>query len=292
MMRIIVTGAAGFVGSRVANLLRRKGHQVWAPYRSLAPRHGTPVYCDLTSPWDVGQLVDEARPDAIVHLAGAPEVSEWGPRTTIANVLTTHNLLDKAPEGCRFVLASSASVYGEVVPGREDGPATPVSAYGAAKLAAEHLVRAFHARGKINGACLRPVAIVGEGAKHGLLPDLVRKLRDDAPELALFGPAPGSVKPFVHVDDAADAFAWAAARPDGPIVMNVANEDVLAVSQVAAIAMEETGTVKPIVWGDNFPGDVRRVEASTAIAARAGWEAALTSERAVRLAIRGIACSA
>jgi UDP-glucuronate 4-epimerase len=116
---------------------------------------------------DLLPLLDEA--GAVFHLAARPGVREsWGrsyEHYNRQNVLATQRLLDactrKPPR--RLVYASSSSIYGEMPghPVREDEPARPISPYGVTKLAAEHLVMAYHRSHGIPAVSLRYFTVYG-----------------------------------------------------------------------------------------------------------------------------------
>lgn len=307
-MRVLVTGGGGFIGACVA--WRFSGdegrcHEVVSarscdeklpllkmPFRELA--------CDITNKEEVRSLLGCYQPDVICHLAAIPTVKEdiaHPCRITEVNVLGTHYLLQYAPRGCRFLLASSATVYGNQTSvesrAHENDQLHPNSVYGATKIAAEALVEAYTSQHRVLGMSLRLVATVGAGANHGLIPDIIRKLQSDAPNLHLLGDAPGSCKPYLYVDDAAEAFYYFATLTypvPGPA--NICPRDSLTVEEVATIVMEETGIRKPIVWeGEqaNWPGDNRQVHVSPRVAAQLHFRLRYDYSRdAVREAVRDI----
>lgn len=144
-MRILVTGARGFVGAHLARLLEARGDEVTGLDRSEAD------VADLAA---VSALVASSRPEAVVHLAARPHVgrSHGEPVAVFqTNVLGTVSVLEAvrqhAPEA-RVVLASSADVYGVVpiqeLPISEEAAIAPASPYGASKAAAEGVALQYH----------------------------------------------------------------------------------------------------------------------------------------------------
>jgi UDP-glucose 4-epimerase len=221
--------------------------------------------------------------DVVFHLAAdssARSAAGHATRVVRSNVLGTQELLNSCKEGARFVLASSASVYGEFssdvsLPAREDEGTSPRSPYAASKLAAEAVVRAHTLAGRVAGVSLRLVACAGEGATHGLVRDLHRKLRGPSETLDLFGEAPGSVKPILYAPDAARAllhFGLDKAGLAGPV--NVAPWDSVSVASAALAATEALGVRKPVRWLGReslWAGDDPEVHVSNVLARRHGW---------------------
>lgn len=142
-MRVMVTGAAGYIGMPLAQKLKNSGHEVVAIDLG---RNATNGMVDV----DIRQIGPEffSGIDAIIHLAGISFAPEWSDTDDVIfdfNVIGTHHLVERAQEAGvrRFVLACSASIF-ESVAGQEarvETPAFPISAYGKSKIAAEYILR-------------------------------------------------------------------------------------------------------------------------------------------------------
>ena len=170
-MAIVVTGAAGFIGSNLVGFLREAGRGVVAIDRRDQPALPglTRVKADLSLP---GDAVDAALRDAdmVLHLAGCPGVRDRSPdvgwRRHRDNVLAAQRVLDNTPPGTMVVLASSSSVYGgsDGSACREEQPVRPRGGYATSKVEAERLCAARVAAGGTVVAA-RLFTVAGEGQR-------------------------------------------------------------------------------------------------------------------------------
>ncbi len=290
---VLITGASGFIGRHVVEKFRSEGvERILAITRDEEQRltllqfgNVFPICGDLKQFAFIRAVTYGYKPDTIVHLAANPIVRQDDsvPPAQIIddNVSITQNLLACAPAGCRFVNASSATVYGKNACGGPIGASEtrelrPNSVYGATKAASEHLVSAYSEMGNVRGINLRLVANVGPGATHGVVKDIIAKLRSDNPNLELLGDAPGSRKPFIHVSDTAKAFWLAASEERWAKIrnVNISSESLLDVKHLAEIVMEELGILKPMKWlgeSANWKGDNRLVRLDCARSRALKW---------------------
>jgi nucleoside-diphosphate-sugar epimerase len=198
-VRVLVTGATGFVASHLCPALARDGHEVLAlgHDRSRLPIGDgiEPVEHDLV------QATAFPEAEAIVHLAQANVRFPDGARDLFAvNTASTAALLDHARRtgAEHFVLASSASVYGfGDAPFPEDAPAQASDFYSATKIAAERLVTAYESL--LRTTILRLVAPYGPGQRGRLIPSLVARVRAGQPITLNDGGRP-RLNP-IYVDD-------------------------------------------------------------------------------------------
>lgn len=300
MKRVLVTGG-GFIGGRLYHHLLEHHKEieklVFVRGNGICGEcWGSPrvevIYMDLSNRKNVLEELQRYKFDTVFHTAGIARVS--APLTDIfsANLQTTTNLLD-CVEGARFVFTSSSTVYGNGharIDFDEYDKLQPTSAYGASKVACESFIDAYTRLGRINGVSLRLCANVGPGATHGLLKDLIAKVKSDSPTLELFGNAPGSIKPFIHVDDTVRAMIWFAEENHKGGAYNVSTKDTLTVAQVADLVMEELGVKKEKVWlGDEstWAGDNKEFSLCNKKLNRAGFRLQHnTSKAAVIQAIK------
>lgn len=219
-MRILVTGAAGFVGSRLACVLATRGHHVTGTFINRASELGG-VHLrevDLLDEPALRRVVEESDPEVVIHLAGLSHVGEsWKAPDKYfrVNVLGTENLQRTIGER-RLIFASSAEVYG-IVPGDrqpigEDTPLAPRSPYALTKAAAERLVLLS------NATVVRSFNILGPGqAQCFALPAFAEQLcdiqRGDCEAVVRVGNL-SARRDFLHLDDAVEGYCAVVERGD------------------------------------------------------------------------------
>ena len=164
-LRVLLTGAAGVLGGRLAPLLREQRYAVVAAWRaSAAPPGGESVPLDLLDPAAVEGALDSARPDAVLHAAALvePDICERQPERAFAlNTDASARLASScARRGVKLVLISTDLVFSDADNARDEAAQPhPVSVYGRSKRAAEQAVLAADRR----HAVARVALVVGRG---------------------------------------------------------------------------------------------------------------------------------
>jgi nucleoside-diphosphate-sugar epimerase len=186
-MRILVTGAYGFIGSKIVEKLCAMGHSVSTldnseTYGVISPEDLKKLYDYRQRNWsdihrvggDVTRNLDlltafRSRPDYVIHLASYPraKIVNADPMIGVHNIIGgTVNLLwhcEKMPVK-KFVFVSSSMIYGHFSDGtKEDADSKPNNLYGEAKLTAERFVKHYHNQYKVNYAVVRPSGVYGPG---------------------------------------------------------------------------------------------------------------------------------
>ncbi|NKZ06921.1 NAD-dependent epimerase/dehydratase family protein [Actinomadura latina] len=279
-MRILVTGAAGYIGYAVGRRLVAAGHEVDGLVRRDAELPGgvRAVRGDL--------LVPDGLPrgpyDGVCHLAALTRVRESFERPLryfAANVQGTVNLLE-AVAADRIVFGSTAAVYGtpERQPIPETAATAPASPYGASKLAAEQAVR-YHARtGAAGAVVLRTFNVAGsvdgriDPDETRLIPKALAVAAGRAPHIDINGDGL-AVREYLHVDDLAAAYVRAleAVRPGEDRVYNVGSGIGTAVHEVVAAVGRATRRPVPARRRPARPEAPVLVCDATAIRAELGW---------------------
>jgi nucleoside-diphosphate-sugar epimerase len=298
-MRIVVTGAAGFIGSTVALRAAAAGHEVVAvdallggPYPAAVKRQrfdelaATGLKCvqvDLRE-CDVAGLIGRA--DAVINEAAMPgQAVSWSdfPLYSSCNVNVVQRLAAAcADAGTRLVQVSTSSVYGREAVGDESLPIRPVSPYGVTKAAAEQLVAAYVREHALNAVVLRYFSVYGPGQRPDMAYHLFCEAMLDGRTLTVFGDGRQS-RSNTFVDDIAGATLAALDRGLPGEVLNIAGGEGIELLTALAVLADELGAEPRIEWAAAQTGD-QRVTAGIAERAAAvlGWRPAVSAEDGLR----------
>ncbi len=238
-MRVVVTGAAGFVGSHLCDELVARGHEVVGidaftrfyarglKEQNVAVLRRAPAFTLLErNLLDRPGLADAlAGADAVCHLAGRPGVRGGAPVLFEAgNVRTTEAVIHSAARAGvrRILLASSSSVYGPAArPVREDGPLRPLSPYARSKRRAELVARRLARRHGLDLVTLRYFTVYGPRQRPDMAFARFLRAALHGGEMPLLGDG-FQTRDFTYVGDAVEASALALERARPGAVYNIA----------------------------------------------------------------------
>jgi UDP-glucose 4-epimerase len=307
---VLVTGAAGFIGSHLVDRLLGLGHPVLGVDNMALGRCENLVNASKSKEFVFQELDinDYAIFEGFLHSSAAPIETVWHmaansdipagvmkPEVDLSRTfMTTFHVLKamdnlKIPQLC---FASTSAIYGDLdkVLTEETGPLFPISNYGAMKLGSEGIISAALERYLKRVWIFRFPNVVGGRATHGAIHDFLRKLKQDPSELEVLGDGTQE-KPYLHVNELLDAmlhlFNKAQDRlncfniaPDGSAttVRFIAETVVKAVSPGAKIRY--TGGSR------GWVGDVPKFAYSIDKVKALGWKPAMTSNEAVERAVR------
>ena len=297
----VITGGAGFIGSYIAEKLVENGtdtkvidNLVTGKKENLSKCFDQDNFSFLE--YDLGNLdgIEDhlSNVDILFHFAADPEVRTGYSKPEDSfeqNIVNTFNLLQKIKQSKikKIVFASSSSVYGDakIIPTNEEyGPLSPISHYGASKLACEAMVSSFCHNYNIEGVILRPANVIGLRGRHGLIWDLVHKLKINQDELELLGDGK-QTKSFIHISDAIDGIFFSLNNLQDKVeVFNLGSEDSVEIMDVAKIVCKNMGLNEikinltgGVDDGRGWKGDIRIAHLDITKLKNSGWIPKLSS---------------
>ena len=191
-MRILITGASGFIGRYLSAFALSQGHEVTGTYLAESelsardiPRDGIRwVPLDMQDPARIGEVLSESRPDAVFHLAAQAYAKKaWNDpldtfRTNVLGTISLYEALRKNPPREGTLLAASASAYGipKELPIREDAPLNPTNPYGVSKACQELLSQQYSLNFDLRIVRARLFGTTGPGKTGDALNDFARQV--------------------------------------------------------------------------------------------------------------------
>lgn len=273
-MKILVTGAAGFIGSHLAERLSDLDHEVigldcFTDYYSpqlkqlnaadLAEK-GIPIYkLDLFSD-DLTTAVNDV--DFIFHLAAQPGISATTPYKTYVrnNLHATYNLIEAAKKQTSlkcFVNIATSSIYGKYATSSEETPPQPTSHYGVTKLAAEQLVLSYQREKRFPACSLRIFSVLGPRERpEKLYTKLIRAMLLDEP-FPLFEGSLDHSRSYTAVPDIVDGFVAVLNQPEKAIgeIFNIGSDKEITTREGIAIVEKIMGKEATFDMKPKRPGD-------------------------------------
>ncbi|HKR64822.1 MAG TPA: NAD-dependent epimerase/dehydratase family protein [Thermoanaerobaculia bacterium] len=309
-MRILVTGAAGFIAANLTPRLLNRGDVVagidnfFLGKREHLPAHPNFTFheFDLLELDPLIKVMEEFRPDRIWHLAANSDIS-YGTKYTDFDLkggtLVTYNVLEAMRRSGvkEIVFSSSGAIYGEptIMPTPENyGPILPISLYAATKVACETLITAFTHNYDMQCWIYRFGNVVGPKPTHGVIYDFVRRLLADPTRLTVLGDGT-QAKPYIYVEDCLDGMEFGVANAREHVnVYNLSVEDQTSVRQITDWTIETMGIDRASIdvqYGEGprgWRGDVPQVKLDTRRMTALGWKPTLSSHEAVRKTIEDV----
>jgi UDP-glucose 4-epimerase len=285
-MNVLVTGAAGFIGSHLCGRLLDRGTRVTgldcftdyyprpikeANVATLTGRPGFSFVETTIQGADLARLLDGVT--HVFHLAAQAGVRKsWGRDFqvyTVNNIEATQVLL----EACvgrpidRLVYASSSSVYGDraTIPMREDALPQPVSPYGVTKLAAEQLCHLYVVNHGVPATSMRYFTVYGPRQRPDMgFHKFLRAVLQGKP-ISVFGDGE-QTRDFTYVDDAVSATIAASERGVPGRAYNIGGGSRVTVNQIVEMIGQVTGRAVRVERGPAQKGDMRDTYADTSLA--------------------------
>ncbi len=310
--KIFVTGGAGFIGSHVVDRLVPQGYEVTC-YDNLSNGHREYVAQHIGKKnfqFIEADVLDSDRlaaamkgHDLVWHLAANTDIIGGAeqPRRDLRDcVMGTFNVLEamRANRILPILFSSTGAVYGEIcrdlAVGESAGPLLPVSTYAAGKIGSEAFISAFCSLYGLRGWMFRFGNVIGGRMTHGVIFDFLRKLRENPRELLIRGDG-RQEKNYFLVEECIEGMAYAfrtiPMTDEKPCdLFNLGTDSVSKVVDIAEIVKTEMqlAGARVLIEGTRraWPGDQPRVHITVDRMRELGWNARLTSDEAVRIAVR------
>ncbi|HIE10318.1 MAG TPA: NAD-dependent epimerase/dehydratase family protein [Kiritimatiellae bacterium] len=310
--RIFVSGGAGFIGSHLVDILVSQGYEVTA-YDNLSNGRmefiernvGKPNFTFIRADMlDRARLIEAVRGhDLVWHLAANTDIigSHERPVRDLRDcVEATFNMVEAMRQcGIRdIVFSSTGAVYGSLCEERavsEDaGPLCPISGYAAGKIGSEAFICCYCHMYGLRGRIFRFGNVIGARMTHGVIYDFINRLRESPHRLLIRGDG-RQEKNYFLVEECIEGMAFGLLNAEldegNPCeIFNLGTDSVTPVTKIAQIVTEEMGlkNTRIVIEGTPraWPGDQPRVHITVEKINRLGWKARLSSDEAVRTAVR------
>lgn len=302
---VLLTGAAGFIGSNMAELLV-KGNTVigidnFANVDDRFIRHLYKHENFIFRKMDIRNIdiLNTLEPvDLVIHLAANSDVrgGSEDPMTDFdINVKGTVNILEymRSRDVPEIAFASSSTVYGdaEQLPTPETyGPYKPISSYGASKMAGEGFITAYSHYYGFKSSIFRFANIVGKNSTHGVIFDFIRKLRVNSRELEILGDGTQR-KSYMHVSDCVSSILHVHEKSNQTDIYNLGNTETTSVVKIADEVTRQMG-LKNVEYkftggegGRGWKGDVKVAQLGIDKLTATGWKNRYTSDESVSVSV-------
>lgn len=304
-MKYLVTGGAGFIGSNVVDRLLNQGHYVlvfdnFSTGKEIFIRHNlnNPKFKLIKGDLLDLDLITKSCLDIdfVFHFAAHADVRSGFKDHFIdhqQNLTCTHNVLEAMYRNNvkKIAFASTSSVYGnaKIHPTPEDHPLVPTSLYGATKAAGESYIQSYADYYDWDAYIFRFVSWIGERYTHGIIVDLLKKLKNKPHELELLSDGTPR-KSSLYVEDGLDAIFTIIEKSKEKInVYNIGHDEILTVDEIVNTILEVSSSdvIKRYAGGKRgWKGDNDFVHLETTKLKSLGWSPKTTIKQGIAKTIQ------
>lgn len=296
-MNVLITGSNGFIGNHLVKRIKKVYDSVYEWNRDgIFFNEKRICDVDVTDPTTINAALTMVLPNTIIHCMGAADVNKsiTHPYEDLkSNYMSTHNILFALKETnirCRFILLSSAAVYGNPVslPMSETAIINPLSPYALHKRAAEESCLYMHDNYGFDVKILRIFSVYGPGLKKQIFWDMYRKIIENG-ELVLFGSGNES-RDYIYIDDLINAIMLVIGDTTDNTIYNVGNGIEIKINYAAQIFASEMNLEKSkvVFTGANREGDPINWKADISKLKSIGYKMKVPFELGVKKYIRWV----
>jgi len=305
--KALVTGGCGFIGSNLTDRLVKDYDVTILDNLSSGSRKNIIHLSDIRFvKYDIGNIkglrLALKDKDVVFHMAANPDVRKGIAQSDLdlkQETINTYRVLEvmRQNDVKEIVFASTSAIYGDH--GNEilkegSGPMLPSSLYGAGKLACEGLVSAFCHTYGLEGWIFRFANVVGKRGNHGVVYDLINKLKENPKELEILGDGEQE-KPYIHVSDLINGMMFAyddnkRFSNEKVHLYNISTDGLTKVKDIANMVTSGMG-IKDTKYNytggkSGWPGDVPKYTLSYDKLLKLGWKAKYNSDEAIKKSIK------
>ena len=311
MSKFVITGGAGYIGCHMAIRLVQDGHIVKVIDKT--PKSSATLLSTLNNNNFSYLEADICDSDLDSHILGFDTVIHFAANTDAKigfenpdidfqqGIFQTFKVLQamKKSRVKKIIFSSSGTVYGDttVIPTSENvSLLSPISMYGASKLASENLINAFCHMYDMKSWIFRIANVIGKDSRKGVIFDLIKKLQKDSQLLDVLGNGDQS-KDYVYIDDCIDAILHAYEKSDEKInLYNIGSNSSISVKEIVQIILQEMNLSPKINYlggpdgwkGGGWEGDITRVHLDTSKIKKTGWSQKMFSKEIIKRAVKDI----
>lgn len=305
-MKYLVTGGAGFIGSNIVDKLLKDGNKVMvfdnlSTGRELFIQHhyNNPDFKLIKGDLKDMELLNKSMKDIefVFHLAAHADVRSGFKDHFIdheQNLEMTQNVLEAMCKNKvkKIAFSSTSSVYGDALihPTPEDYPFEPTSLYGATKAACETYIHSYASYYDMTSYIFRFVSFIGERYTHGIIVDVLKKLKNNSIELELFSDGTPR-KSSLYIQDGIEAIFTVIKKSKSQFnVNNIGHDQVLTVDEIVNTILQASGhkntRKKWLGKKSNWKGDNEFVHLKNDKLKNLDWKPTLSIEEGIKKTVQ------
>ena len=275
-MRVLLTGASGFLGRRVRRELRKNKHDVFC--------YDVRLGYNILYPDQIENTILNWKPDVIIHLAALADLNIFKQKPEVGyelNVVGTRNILNMCQKyNLRLLFASTCCCYGNnnVHPSIEESPLAPTEPYAKSKKESEEEILKVG----LPHCCMRLATFYGPEMRGALAPAIFLDKAHKNDTIEIHGDGK-QTRTLTYVDDIVSGIVTILESEPKYTIINVTTEDTISVNQMVELAKKTTGNNPLVTHVTDREGQIYKEEISNSKLKSLGWEPLIDFEKGFQL---------